>query len=306
VRLQRSLLGGIVAVAALGSATAEAAGGRCAADAGRMTAYVSPDSPQELRSLAGYRRANGCPAIDIAVIFAANYAAATRPYLRANNNTPPTREPFNRNIGQVLGDGSVRYLQRRGIKVLLSITNGHQPVGWSQFTSERAARDFARYLKTDVVDRYGLDGIDIDDEYSSGRPTRTSLVMVTTLLRRLMPDKLLTKALYQDLPYFRARWNGRTLAGNLDYAWEMSYGGPPRPRLAPYAPWFDRDRLALGFWAGQPSRTPGRDVLWLRRNGYAGVMIYGFEARTGVDLMGYLVDSWYGRGNWLTGPRRAS
>jgi hypothetical protein len=58
-------------------------------------------------------------------------------------------------IQQVLDDGSVKYLQARGIKVLLSITNGHQPVGWSQFTSGRQALDFARYLKESVVARYG-------------------------------------------------------------------------------------------------------------------------------------------------------
>jgi len=129
----------------------------------------------------------------------------------------------------VLDDGSVRYLQARGIKVLLSITNGHQPVGWSQFTSRRDALDFARYLKKSVVARYGLDGIDIDDEYSSGVANRTSLIMVTTLMRQLMPDKILTKALFEDKKCFRASWKRHRLAENLDYGWEMSYGDPRVP-----------------------------------------------------------------------------
>jgi Glycosyl hydrolases family 18 len=263
-----------------------------------VTAYISPQSSRQLRSLARYRLANGCPAISVAILFAANYAANQRPYLRANNNNPPTTKPFNDNIQRVLDDGSVKYLQRRRIKVLLSITNGHQPVGWSQFTSRRDALDFARYLKKSVVARYGLDGIDIDDEYSSGVANRTSLIMVTTLMRQLMPNKTITKALFEDKQYFRARWRGHTLAENLDYGWQMSYGGPPRPRVAPYTQWLTKQQLSLGFWAGDPSRTPIEDVQWIQYQGYAGVMVYGFEDQSGVSLMGDLVGAWYGPGNW--------
>jgi hypothetical protein len=265
---------------------------------GRITVYISPNSPRQFRNLVGYTLSDGCPAIDIAVLFAGNFAGAERPYLRANNDDPPTRKPFNENIQQVLDDGSVDYLQDRGIKVLLSITNGHHPVGWSQFKSEKSARDFVRYLKTDVVDKYGLDGIDIDDEYSSGAPNNTSLIMVTTLMRQLMPARLITKALWMDLKYFEAKWKGKTLAKNLDYGWEMSYGGPPRPRLTPYTKWLNRDQLSLGFWSGAPSRAPAQDVQWLLDNGYAGVMLYAFEDQPDAKLIGDLVNDWYGPGNW--------
>jgi hypothetical protein len=265
---------------------------------GRMTVYISPNTPQQFRGLAGYTLADGCPAVDIAAVFAANYAGADRPYLRANNNSPPTRKPFNENIQQVLDDGSVQYLQDKGIRVLLSVTNGHHPVGWSQFTSEDEARDFVKYLKTDVVDKYGLDGIDIDDEYSSGRPNDTSLIMVTTLMRKLMPDKIISKALFQDFRYFQANWKGHTLAKNLDYAWEMSYGGYPLPRLSPYVRWFDKNQLSLGFWSGAPSRAPSQNVHWLLDNGYAGIMLFAFQDEPNVKLMGDLINDWYGPGNW--------
>ena len=269
---------------------------RARGDAPRVTAYISPQSSEQFRSLAEYRRADGCPAISVAILFAANYAADERPYLRAGNNNPPTTKPFNENLQQVLDDGSVRYLQTRGIKVMLSITNGHSPVGWSQFTSEREALDFARYLKESVVARYGLDGIDIDDEYSSGVPNRTSLIMVTTLMRQLMPNKIITKALFEDKRYFRASWEGHRLAENLDYGWEMSYGDPPGPRLVPYTRWLSKKQLSLGFWSGAPSRTPIEDVHWLRDQGYAGIMVFGFEEQSGVNLMGELVDAWVGPG----------
>jgi Glycosyl hydrolases family 18 len=263
-----------------------------------MTAYIDPQSPRQFRDLARYTLADGCPAITVAIIFAGNYAAAERPYLRANNDDPPTAKPFNDNIQQVLDDGSVQYLQARGVKVLLSITNGHHPVGWSQFTSRHDARAFARYLNKEVVGRYGLDGIDIDDEYSSGVPNGTSLIMVTTLMRRIMPDKIISKALWSDHRYFRSTWKGHTLAANLDYGWEMSYGDPPQTRLGPYTRWLNKDQLSLGFWSGAPSPTPAEDVQWVRDHGYAGVMVYGFEDQTNVSLMGDLVNAWYGPGNW--------
>jgi hypothetical protein len=290
---------GLVALAPAASAQPQGAGCRGGSTSkGRMTAYISPKSSREFRDLARYRLSNGCPAINVAIIFAGNYAASERPYLRANNNDPPTTKPFNDSLQQVLVDGSVRYLQARGIKVLLSILNGHSPVGWSEFTSEDAARDFAQYLKTDVVARYGLDGIDIDDEYSSGVPNDTSLIMVTTLMRRLMPNKLITKALWQDRRYFRSAWRGHTLARNLAFGAQMAYGGPPRPRLRPYTRWLSKGQLSLGFWSGQPSRTPAKDVKWARDSGYAGAMVYGFEEKSNVDLMGKLVNAWYGPGNW--------
>ena len=97
---------------------------------GVMTAYINPQTSQQFRNVAGYTLANGEPAIDVACIFAANYASSELPYLRANNNNPPTTNPFNPNIQQVLSDGSVQYLQQKGLKVLLTVGNGWSQVGW--------------------------------------------------------------------------------------------------------------------------------------------------------------------------------
>jgi hypothetical protein len=266
---------------------------------GRMTAYINPHSSQQFKNTANYTLADGNPAINVVCIFDANYAAAEKPYLRANNNASPTTKPFNENIQQILDDGSVKYLQDKGLTVLLTITNGHHPVGWSQFTSESDAMDFVHYLKTDVVEKYGLDGIDIDDEYSSGTPNDTSLVMVTTLMRQIMPDKIISKALFQDSQYFQTTWKGHTLADNLSYGAEMAYGGSPQSRLEPYPNLgLSKNRLSLGFWSEQRSPNPHGDAQWLKDNGYAGIMIYGFEEQLNVELMGELVNAWYGSGNW--------
>jgi hypothetical protein len=269
----------------------------------RMTAYINPQSSQQFKDTAGYTLADGSPALNVVCLFAGNYAASEVPYLRANNNDPPTNNPFNGNIQQVLDDGSVQYVQSKGLTVLLTITNGWSEVGWSEFTSESDAMDFAQYLKTQVVDQYGLDGIDIDDEYSTGTPNDTSLIMVTTCMREIMPDKIISKALWSDYEYFQATWNDHTFAENLSYGAEMSYGGPPDSRLPPYTQFaashsLSKDQLSLGFWSGQPSSDPSQDVQWLKDNGYAGLMIFAFESQDNLDLMGQLVDDWYGSGNW--------
>ena len=258
-----------------------------------VTLYINPQSSQQLRDISNVTLPDGSRAVDFVCLFAGNYAAGTRPYLRANNDTPPTTRPLNKSIQEVLDDGSTAYLQGKGIKVLLTVLNGHKPVGWSEFTSQSAAEDFAAYLKTDIVDPYSLDGIDIDDEYSSGDPNDTSLIMVTTLMRQAMPGKIVSKALWADSEYFQAQWNGHTLAQNLDYGWEMSYGGSPQYRMPPYAGYgMSKPNLSCGFWSGQPSPSLPQDIQWLEQNGYGGVMVFAYEATENQQLLQTLLNDW--------------
>ncbi|WP_322665844.1 hypothetical protein [Dendronalium sp. ChiSLP03b] len=79
----------------------------------------------------------------------------------------------------------------------------------------------------------------------------------------------------------------------------MAYGSSPESRLKPYPKLnLNKNQLSLGFWSGQRSPSPHGDVQWLKENGYAGIMIFGFEEQLNVDLMGELVNVWYGSGNW--------
>lgn len=280
---------------------------------GMAVAYSNAKTSADFETIACYLTADGVPAVDIVSIFAANYASGTSPYFRANNNNPPTTDPFNPNIQDILSNG-VQTLQNAGIVVLLTATNGWAEVGWSEFPNTQAgqtdAQAFAAYMKG-IVDQYGLDGIDIDDEYSTGQPYDTSLIMVTTYLKQQMPGKLITKALWSDSQYFAATWNDNgtdiTLAENLDYGWEMTYGAPAKDMLPPYvSAGMAANAVVKGYSPEATSSNPTDDVQWIVDNGYGGVMIFTIDSPDGVTLMGELVDDLEGAGNWNLDPNCGS
>ena len=52
--------------------------------------------------------------------------------------------------------------------------------------------------------------------------------MVTALLKKTIPDKLLTKALFNDLNYCNVSLKHHRLAWNLNFGWEMSSPYPQK------------------------------------------------------------------------------
>ncbi|MEV6446411.1 endo-beta-N-acetylglucosaminidase H [Amycolatopsis sp. NPDC051716] len=177
---------------------------------------------------------------DIGVIFAANinYDTATKSaYLY-----------FNPNVQNVLSNVStqVRPLQAKGIKVMLSVLGNHQGAGFANFPSQQAAAAFAKQL-SDTVTKYGLDGIDFDDEYAeygnngTGQPNAGSFVHLVTALRAAMPTKLIS--LYNIGPSAsRLSYGGTDITSKFNYAWNPYYGtwgvpniGLPKSGLSPAA-----------------------------------------------------------------------
>jgi Glycosyl hydrolases family 18 len=203
-------------------------------------AYVEVNNNSML-NVGKYTLANGSGNVfDIGVIFAANinYDTATKSaYLY-----------FNPNVQRVLDNVAtqVRPLQAKGIKVTLSILGNHQGAGFANFPSKQAAEAFARQL-SDAVSRYGLDGIDFDDEYTeygnngTGQPNASSFVYLVSALRAAMPGKLIT--LYNIGPSAsRLSYGGVDIGPKFDYAWNPYYGswgvpniGLPKSKLSPAA-----------------------------------------------------------------------
>ncbi len=110
-------------------------------------------------NLLEYNLEDGSPFFDAVILFAANInynATEDVVYLKNNPNV------------QALLDESDVYIQplrARGIKVYLGLLGNHDAAGLAQLSrwgSEQWAQEVAMTCKT-----YGLDGVNIDDEYSS-------------------------------------------------------------------------------------------------------------------------------------------
>jgi GH18 family chitinase len=230
-------------------------------------AYVEVNS-NNFANVGCYALPNGQPFFDFACIFAAN--------INVDEQTGNPVLFFNPQVSEVLNNtNDVKTLQNLGIKVLLTVLGNHQNAGWSCFTQQPIAQDFARQL-ADCVNHFGLDGIDIDDEYSTCPTNDTSLIMVTSEMQQAMPGKIISKALFSDSQYFDATWNNLTLADTLTYGWEMSYGDPDGPgRLAPYlTAGMKPKHLALGVSTAGDQATTQELTQYIKDNNFGGMMVY--------------------------------
>jgi hypothetical protein len=220
----------------------------------------------------------GSPAKQVfsfAVIFAAN--------INADANGKPVLY-FNPQVQSTLNSGNVAYLRSLGIKVLLDVLGNHENAGWGCFTDYATADSFAIQC-ANAVTQYGLDGIDIDDEYSTCTTNSNSLVIALTALRtRLGTSKYITKALFSDIQYFSATYNGKTAGDILDYGWEMTYGYTNySARLQPYVnAGMAKTKLSIGVDInGSDQTTASRFV---KNNGYAGIMTYNISTTSQTNL----------------------
>jgi hypothetical protein len=210
-----------------------------------------------------------------AVIFAANINAD------ANGNAVLY---YNPQVQSTLTSGNIAYLQSLGIKVLLTVLGNHENAGWGCFTTYAMADSFAVQCARSVT-QYGLDGIDIDDEYSTCTTNTSSLVLAVSALRaELGTSKYITKALFDDTQYFSATYNGKKAGDILDYGWEMTYGNTNYSgRLQPYiTAGMPKSKLAIGVDIGGTDETTAAQ--FVKNNGYAAVMTYNISTTSQANL----------------------
>jgi hypothetical protein len=189
-------------------------------------AYVEVNN-DELANVGRYTLANGANAFDVAIIFAANI----------NYDDGKAVLVKNENVQRTLDQAAtqIRPLQAKGIKVSLSVLGNHQGAGLANFTSKAAARDFAAQVSA-TVKQYGLDGVDLDDEYSdygvngTPQPNQQSIGWLVSALRADMPGKLIS--FYDIGPSSDALKTANPSIGKkLDYAWNPYYGTYTAPTI---------------------------------------------------------------------------
>lgn len=230
------------------------------------------------------------PAIDIGIIFAANI----------NYNTE-TKKPYlylNEQVERTLNDKEeqIQPLQARGTKVLLSILGNHQGAGFANFESYESADAFAAEL-AQVVEKYGLDGIDFDDEYAeygkneTPMPNDQSFIWLLQALRgRLGDDKLIT--LYNIGPAAEnSRFDDR-VSKNVDYAWNPYYG----TWSAPEFPGMDTTRLSAA--AVEVDQNKAQSVQFAKRTleeNYGIFLMYNLKASNSADFLSGITQALYGQ-----------
>ncbi|MFF8227089.1 endo-beta-N-acetylglucosaminidase H, partial [Streptomyces rimosus] len=160
----------------------------------------------------------------------------------------------------------------------LSVLGNHQGAGFANFPSQQAASAFAKQL-SDAVAKYGLDGIDFDDEYAkygtngTGQPNSSSFVHLVTALRANMPDKIIS--LYNIGPSAsRLSYGGVDISSKFDYAWNPYYGTWRVPGIA-------LPKTKLSPAAVQIGRTSQRTAASLARrtvrDGYGVYLTYNLD-----------------------------
>jgi hypothetical protein len=200
---------------------------------GLLASYWIPNvgigSPEQnvavpLTSVLDYTLPNGQPQTNVVYLFSATFVSTTAPYI----SIPDTIvQQMTLQAGQT--QTNVQELQAAGIKVLFSIV-GSSGFGWDNVAD---GADFAQWILTNVIDQYGLDGIDIDDEFSNVKNIPNFMSTIGNL-RSVLTGSLLTKALWADnqkgSEYFRtpvpagAPNAGKYLGQLLDFGSTMAYG----------------------------------------------------------------------------------
>ena len=205
----------------------------------KAIAYVEVNN-DNITNVGRYTLSDGSNAFDVAIIFAAN--------INYNGNAAVLYN--NAQVQAVLDDAAhnIKPLQAKGIKVLLSILGNHQGAGISNFASKAAAADFASQVAAEVS-RYGLDGVDLDDEYAdygangTPQPNAQSIGWVISTLRSALPSgKLLTFYNFGPASTYLAS-SPASVGSQLSYAWNANYGtyrapsipGLGKAKLAPAA-----------------------------------------------------------------------
>jgi hypothetical protein len=189
-------------------------------------AYVEVNNDQ-LANVGRYQLANGANTFDVAIIFAANINwNGSKAVLYKNDKVQATLDA---------AATQIKPLQAKGIKVSLSILGNHQGAGIANFPTQAAAADFASQV-TATVTKYGLDGVDLDDEYSdygtngTPQPNQQSIGWLITALRAQMPGKLIS---FYDIGPASSSLSSSssTIGSKLDYAWNPYYGTYSAPSI---------------------------------------------------------------------------
>ena len=242
-----------------------------------VTIYVETNDVNPLNA-GDYKLPNGKPYADIVEFFASNIHKRT-----VNGVVEPTLYLNDKMTNLLENGGAATYvqgLQAKGIKVVLTVLGDWQGIGVANMNDTQTTQ-FAKIL-AHAVEKYGLDGIGFDDEYSnySSSLINGSFGSIITKLRNLMPaGKLIT--VFQWGNYGSSQINAAAGAqinhayADFGYNTYIGISGVTKDRFAPLS-------INLGSIAGNVSYYGDR-AYDLTEAGYGGIMHFNLRTRTDSD-----------------------
>lgn len=252
-------------------------------------AYVECNSNNPLNAGEWTLKTKKTPIYDIVNLFAAN--------INYNKEQGRIWLNVNSNLMHILNnrDKYIKPLQDKGIKVCLSILGNHDGTGVANL-SEASAKDFARQLKA-IVDAYGLDGVDFDDEWSDYDKHETppgcvkrspeAYARLCYETKQIMPDKLCMVYFVgacvpwpeQGFSGFNKAINGVFPGDFIDYSYYAQYGaistgyntiiGMRKSQWGPTS-------LDMQDWVNSPN------IKYCRDNGFGVQVTYDLRAAEGA------------------------
>lgn len=233
-----------------------------------------------LREIADYKLKDDNPQINVVTLFSGTF-----------NGTSDKFEPpyiaWDSSIEKVLTNGDVHYLQSQGIKVILSVVgNNSLPngIGWSCIPEEKNDA-FAQWVKSEIIDKYNLDGIDIDDEFSNcTEKSPQKLVKTVKALREVLPNQIISKALWQDEQYFEETGLAEllTFGCTMGYGWSIEHFKQKVNRYKELG--LSYNKICFGVQAGPSDQdwmtylqTTKELTEWAVQNNLLGMMLYSFS-----------------------------
>ena len=243
-----------------------------------VTIYVETNDVNPLNA-GDYKLPNGKPYADIVEFFASNIHKRT-----VNGVVEPTLYLNDKMTNLLENGGAATYvqgLQAKGIKVVLTVLGDWQGIGVANMNDTQTTQ-FAKIL-AHAVEKYGLDGIGFDDEYSnySSSLINGSFGSIITKLRNLMPaGKLITVFQYGNIGSSQIN---ATAGAQIDHVYSnfstyntyISIAGVTKDRYAPMS-------INLGSIGGNVSYY-GDKAYDLAEAGYGSIMHFNLRTRNDSD-----------------------
>ena len=262
----------------------------------KLTVYVETNDINPLNA-GEYYFCNSFPreeVVDHVILFASNIRGnATSAWLHHNQN-----QTYILNNVSTL----VQPLQNKGIKVLLGLLGDHTGVGFANLNAAML-ESFAQQVAT-CVNTYGLDGVDLDDEYArydlapAGLPSPSAVILgnLVTRLRELMPNKLITAFSFGNyIPYM-----GATVFNSLDYMHPNFGCNPIPPSGLPNSKWAKLSVHIQGPNSTIPSSSTIESCVE-SYSGYGEIMMFNLRQWNTSDIMNYFAPDVWGRSVCWTG-----